>query len=226
MAHRRLAILLVTIVLLFSEALWPINGQGRSQRAPKPAIPPVPAPKEDKWWAAQRSIEAAIQQLEIYLREHPNGTRAATARQQIDVLRDLTITASRPEWATMDHMLHMLDTPDWRVSSISRLADRTRVTIEIWCKRRDGEDCRFVAFSNHPLVLVDNAGKFYPMLEATPLASDTRFTDTGKVLLSGGRVLSLSVDFAPLAPQAASGQLQYRDSNTADPARFSVLRKK
>lgn len=81
MPQRCLGILVVTIlILLCSGSLWTVNGQRRTQRAPKTAVPPAPPPKEDKWWTAQRSIAAAIQQLEIYLRENPNGSRAATAR--------------------------------------------------------------------------------------------------------------------------------------------------
>lgn len=82
MLQGRLVILLVTLLLLCSGSVWAINRQRSVQRSPKTAIPPAPAPKEDKWWAAQRSIEAAIQQLEAYLRENPNGTRSTSARQQ------------------------------------------------------------------------------------------------------------------------------------------------
>lgn len=197
----------------------------------QPSTPTAP-PKSKKiaadnnWWAAQRSIEAAIQQLGTYIRESPNGERAETARQQISVLRSLTITASRPEWATMDHEVPSRDVTEWRVSSFRLLADRTTVTIEVRCKREDGEDCQFLPFQRHPLVLIDNAGRFYPMLEAAPLSAEIRFSDTGKVLIAGGRILPLLVDFAPLAPEAISGQIQYRDRNTADPARFPSLRQK
>jgi hypothetical protein len=185
-----------------------------------------PLSGENNWWAAQRSIETAIQQLESYLRQSSNGERAETARQQILALRSLTITAALPEWATMDHEVPSRDVPEWRISSISRAVDRTTFTIEIRCKREDGEDCHFLSFQRHPLVLIDNAGRIYPMLEARPSSPEIRFTDTGKAILAGGRILPVIVDFAPLPAETVSVQVQYRDRNTADPARFSALRQK
>jgi hypothetical protein len=184
------------------------------------------ASRENNWWAAQRSIEAAIQQLQAYLDQSPTGERAESARQQIAVLRDLTLSAARPEWATMDHQVPSRDVTEWRVSSIGRFADKTTITIEIRCKREDGEDCHFLSFQRHPLVLIDNAGRFYPMLDAAPLPLDIRFSDIGEALLAGGRILPLQVDFAPLAAAVVSGRTQYRDRNTADPARFSAVRQK
>src|SRR4029077_19134849 len=116
MLQRRLVIFVITIILLCCGSLSVINGQKRTQRPPKTAIPPAPVSKEDKWWAAQRSIEAAIQQLETYLRENPNGARATTARQQLAVLQSLSVSASRPEWVKMDS-IGVLEIPEWRVAS-------------------------------------------------------------------------------------------------------------
>jgi len=222
MPQRRFVILVIAILLLCIGSLGTINGQRRTQRAPKSAIPPVPAPKEDQWWAAQRSIEAAIQQLETYLRENPNGTRAATARQQLAVLRNLSVSASRPEWVKMDSM-GLLEIPQWRVASVEVRPDTTRVLLEIRCDRQDGGECYFLPFNRSPLVLVDNSGQYYPMLNSTPLPADIRRKNNGQALISSGRVVSLSVDFAPLAPGAVSGQIYYRDDNQARPATFSVL---
>lgn len=221
MAHRRLAILLVTIVLLCSGALWIINGQGRSQRAPKPAIPPAPTPKEDKWWAAQRSIEAAIQQLETYLRENPNGTRAATARQQLAVLQSLSVSAARPEWVKMDS-IGVLEVPEWRVASVELRPETTHVVLEIRCGRQDGGECYFLPFDRAPLVLVDKSGQYYPMKGSSPLPGNIKHRTDGQALLSSGRVVSLTVDFAPLATTSVSGQIYYRDNNQAKPAAFSL----
>jgi hypothetical protein len=225
MAHRRLVILLVTIVPLCSGALWAINGQGRSQRAPKPAIPPAPAPKEDKWWTAQRSIEAAIQQLEVYLRETPNGPRSATARQQIAALRNLSVTASRPEWAKMESV-GLLEIPEWRVASVEMLAEKTRVLLEIRCDRQDGGDCHFLPFARAPLVLIDNHGEYYSMLNGSPLPADIKHRADGQALISGGRIVNLTVEFAPVGPGSVSGQIYYRDNNQAKPALVSFLSKR
>lgn len=221
MAHRRLAILLVTLVLLGSGSLWTLNGQGRSQRAPKPAIPPAPAPKEDKWWAAQRSIEVAIQQLETYLRENPNGTRVATARQQLAVLQSLSVSASRPEWVKMDS-IGVLEVPEWRVASVEVRPQATHLVLEIRCARQDGGECYFLPFERAPLVLVDNSGQYYPMIKSSPLPAGIKHRPDGQVLLTSGRLVNLTVDCAPLAPAIASGQIYYRDNNQAKPAVFSV----
>jgi hypothetical protein len=226
----RLNNIVLAAVLTIASFTCPV-GQKKGNTRTQPNTRTAPPKSEqisadNSWWAAQRSIEAAIQELGTYIRESPNGDRAETARQQIAALRSLTITASRPEWATMDHEVPSRDVPEWRVSSFRILTDRTTVTIEIRCKREDGEDCQFLPFQRHPLVLIDNAGRFYPMLEAAPLSPEIRFSDTGKVLLAGGRILPLLVDFAPLAPEAISGQIQYRDRNTTNPARFSALRQK
>jgi hypothetical protein len=222
---------ITTIILL--TGVWLTTSL--AQRRIAPAQIPVPAASrqknattsgESQWWAAQRSIETAIQQLKSYLRESPKGERAETARQQIAVLLSLTMTASQPEWVTMDHMVPLLDVPDWRVASVDRQADITKLTVEIRCKRDDGEDCRFLPFNRYPLVLVDNAGRYYPMLEASPTAPEIRLTPNGKAVLTGGRILAVTVDFAPLATEAFAGQVHYRDDNRADPARFSVLRQR
>jgi hypothetical protein len=227
MHFNRILIVGVLIVVCFG---WSI-GQGRkgsntrsqgTDRTEPQQRRELPSVDKD-WWAAQRSIEAAIQELEAYLRKFPDGGRSETARQQIAVLRDLTITAALPEWATMDHEVPSRDVPDWRISSLRRLADRATVTIEIRCKRQDGEDCHFLSFERHPLVLLDSAGRFYSMLEASSLPPETRYTDTGKAILAAGRILPVVVNFARLEPGAVSGQVQYRDRNTADPAPFSAL---
>jgi hypothetical protein len=184
-------------------------------------VPPV-SQKDDKWWAAQRSIEAAIQQLESYLREAPNGSHAPTARQQIASLRSLTITRSQPEWVLM-RALPLPEVPMWRVVGVDQLPDRTRAFIEVRCGRDDGGDCNFRKFD--PLVLVDTSGELYPMIEAHALPRDVRFARDGQVLLAAGRTLSITGDFAPLRASASGGQIQYRDANEAQPAKFSLIRK-
>jgi len=185
----------------------------------------VPAPKDEKWWAAQRSIEAAIQQLETYLRETPNGARTETARQQLAVLRSLSISASRPDWVKMDSV-GLLDIPEWRVASVEALADKTRVVLEIRCDRGDGGDCHFLQFDRAPLVLVDNTGQYLPMLESALLPANIKRRTDGQALISSGRILNLIIDFAPLAPGSVSGLIYYRDNNQAKPAPFSFLTKK
>lgn len=224
MTQRRLVIFVATILLLCSGSLWAVNGQRRSQRAPKTTIPPAPSPKEDKWWAAQRSIEAAIQQLETYLRENPTGARAATGRQQLAVLQSLSVSAARPEWVKMDS-IGVLEVPEWRVASVEVRPDTTHVVLEIRCGRQDGGECYFLSFNRAPLVLVDNTGQYYPMTESLPLPANIKHKTDGRALLSSGHIVNVAVDFAPLAPAAVSGQIYYRDNNQAKPVPFSLLYK-
>lgn len=200
--------------------------QTKSNTAPKPKTPAQPktAGPDDGWWAAQRSIEAAISQLEKYLRDAPNGTHAPAARQQLAALRSLSITRTQTEWIPM-RALALPDVPLWRVAGIEQLPDRARATIEIKCGRTDGGDCNFRPFASSPLVLLDGAGELYPMLEAAAVPRDIRFARDGQVLLSSGRTLTLTVDFAPLSSSATHGQIQFRDANEAQPARFSLIPK-
>jgi hypothetical protein len=222
MPSRCNVILVAALLFLSSGSLNSVNGQKCSPGSPKTAIPPVPPPKEDKWWVAQRSIEAAIQQLESYLRENPNGTRAATARQQLEVLRNLSITASRPEWVKMDS-IGILEVSEWRVASVERLADKTRISIEIRCGRQDGGDCHFLPFDRAPLVVVDNNGQYYPMVESMPFPGSVKYRTDGQAIINSGRILNLTVDFPALPPGSVSSQIYYRDNNQAKPALFRSL---
>jgi hypothetical protein len=200
----------------------------RSTRAP---AQPRPTPQSDtaraktdsdRYWEAQRSIAAAIQQLEAYLRDAPDGERAATARRQLYALRSMTASAALPEWVRMRD-LPLSEVPEWRVASVEALPDATRVTIEIACRRQDGKDCYFRLFDRSPLVLIDDSGGHNPMLEAGELPSDVRREEReGLAAISGGRTISVTVVFAPLARGASGGQVYYRDRNEAVPARFRL----
>jgi hypothetical protein len=224
-------ITVIALLLLFG-CVNTTSGQRRDSRQTTrrpPTTTPQAAPaseagqREDRYWAAQRSIEASIQQLEAYLRESPDGRRAETARRQLEALRGVAIAVSRPEWASMRRGLQPRDVPQWRVAVVAPQLDRTRLTVEVACRREDGGYCHFQPFDHFPLVLVDGAGRYYPMLEAGELPSDVRYDEREKrVLISGGRVVAVTVDFAPLAVGATTGQVYYRDGNEAQPARFTI----
>lgn len=228
----------LTIVLLLASTglTHASSGQRRSGRAPaRPSQPAASQPsargtatksEADKYWPAQRNIEAAIQQLETYLRESPEGERAATARRQLAVLKSLSASAALPEWAKMGESF-LREAPEWRVASVDPQPNRTRLTVEIACRREDGGDCYFRPFDSSPLVMVDAAGRFHPMLDAGDLPADVRRgARDGRAAVSGGRTITVKVDFAPLAADAASGQVYYRDNNEARPARFSLGRRR
>lgn len=227
---RRYKIIQLTGGLLFTIVFFSATAAQRASVKNQAPVKPRTTPQrqstasDDSWWAAQRNLEGAIVQLEKYLRDSPNGPHAPTARQQIAALRSLTITQSQREWVTM-RTLPLPDVPLWRAEHVERLADRVRIRINIRCGRDDGGDCQLRSFARSPLVLVDNEGTFYPMLEVEPLPGDLRFARDGQALLSAGRVLSLTVDFAPLRSSATGGQIQFRDANEALPAKFSLIRK-
>ncbi len=230
------------VVLLISTGLAQTAvGQKRSGRTPakssKPAASqssvggPAAKPDADKYWEAQRSIEAAIQQLETYLRQSPNEERAETARQQLVVLKSLTVIAASPEWVRMGEE-YRRDVPLWRVTAVDPQSDKTQVTVEITCKREDGQDCYFHPFDRKPLVLIDNFGHYYPMLEAGDLPPNIRFKNEERrggveqAIISGGRTIKVIANFAPLSSETTLGQIYYRDENRAQPARFSITSRK
>jgi hypothetical protein len=226
MKHHKIQLTAALCLLLLSLSGSVAQRTGRSQTPADVKVPgqPKTAGPDDAWWTAQRNIETAINQLEKYLRESPNSSHAATARQQLAALRSLTITRSQPEWVPM-RTLALPDVPLWRVAGIEQFPGRARTRIEIKCGSNDGADCRFRAFDKSPLVLLDSDGELYSMLEAHSLPTDIRFARDGQVLLSSGRTLALTTDFAPLRASASGGQIQYRDANEAQPAKFSLIRK-
>jgi len=177
----------------------------------------------DAWWAAQGNLEAAIQQLEKYLRQNPNGPHAPTARQQLSTLRSLSVTELKPEWVPM-RSLPLPEVPLWRIGNVEQLTDRTRVVLEVKCAS-EREDCALKPFPKYPLILLAE-GDLYPMLEAGPLPADIRYARDGNALLSAGRAVSLNIDFAPLRPSVSGVQVQFRDANEAVPAKFSLIRKR
>jgi hypothetical protein len=182
----------------------------------------VPTTSSDQYWAAQRSIEAAIQQLEAYLRSSPDGARAATARRQLDALRNMAASAVLPEWVRMRD-LPLSEVPEWRITSVGALPDATRVVIEIACRRGNGKECHFRPFDLSPLVLIDDAGHHQPMLDGGELPADVRREDRERLAAVGdGRTIAVTVVFAPLARGATGGQVYYRDRNEAVPARFRL----
>lgn len=225
----------MVLLLLLSVDTQAVGQRRDAQTHAGPAKPAGQRPSAERataekvangYWAAQRSIAAAVQQLEGYLRDSPEGERASTARQQLAVLRSLTEAASRPAWAPMGR-LTLREVPEWRVTSVEPEADRVRLYMEVTCRREDGGSCFFRPFDRFPLVLVDDAGHYYPMLGTGDLPPDIRQRERDeRFAISGGRAITIRVDFAPLAAGVISGQVYYRDENQAMPARFSIISRK
>lgn len=224
MGHRNFQLVIVCCLLLTAAYVAAAQTGGRAPQKTNVPAPQRTAGPDDNWWAAQRNIEAAIAQLEKYLRESPNSKHAPAARQQLAALRSLSVTQSQPELVPM-RALALPDVPLWRVSGVEQLSDRTRVMIEVKCGRNDGGDCNLRPFDRFPLVLLDSDGELYPMLETRALPSDLRVARDGQVLFSSGRTVNLMVDFVPLRAAATGGHIQYRDANEAQPARFSLVQK-
>lgn len=223
--------LIIAFLLLITGASMTPAQRRRSPRAP---AHPRPASHPDKagngasdtgsarYWEAQRNIEVAIQQLEAYLRESPDGARSVTARLQLDALRNMAASAALPEWVRMRD-LPLSEVPEWRVTSVEALPDETRVVIEIACRRGNGRECHFRPFDRAPLVLIDNAGRLQPMLDGGNLPADVRREDReGLAAVGDGRTVAVTVVFAPLGRGATGGQVYYRDRNEAVPARFRL----
>lgn len=222
---RRLFTLVSILLLLAAPCVLKAQGQARRpRRAParRPAQTPPQPRVDDQYWAAQRSIEAAIQQLEAYLRAAPDGAQESTARLQLDALRNMAASAALPEWVRMRN-LPLSEVPEWRVASVAALPDTTRVVIEIACRRGNGKECHFRPFDRAPLVLIDDGGRHYPMLDGGELPADVRREDReGSAAIGDGRTVAATVVFAPLARDATGGQIYYRDRNEAVPARFRL----
>jgi hypothetical protein len=222
---RRLFTIISILLLLAAPCLPQAHGQARRpRRAPSRRLVQIqPQPRGDEqYWAAQRSIEAAIQQLEAYLLSTPDVARAATARQQLDALRNMAASAALPEWVRMRD-LPLSEVHEWRVSSVEALPDSTRVVIEIACRRGNGKECHFRPFARSSLVLIDDAGRLQPMLDGGDLPADVRRADReGLAAIGDGRIIAVTVVFAPLARGAAGGLVYYRDRNEAVPARFKL----
>jgi hypothetical protein len=181
----------------------------------------------DKWWAAQRNIESAIAQLEAYLQSSPRGEHAQLARQQLLVLKNLSVTPGKPHWVAL------LGGIVWRIASVEAQPNRTRVLIEVKNTDEMSEDA-FVSFNTAPLVMIDNNGEYYPMISSSPPPVGVKVVDRWRLhfvsrgalfwVLQGNRVITVPVEFAPLSGSAASVKILYRDGNRAEPAGFSLMK--
>ena len=223
MKHLTLQVTVVLCLLLTCVSSSVAQRTDRTTSSPVKVRVQQQTGRDDAWWTAQRNLEAAIQQLETYLRQNPNGLHAPTARQQLAALRSLSVTELKPEWVPM-RSLPLPDVPLWRVGSVEQLADRSRVVLEVRCAS-EREDCTLKPFPKYPLILLAE-GDLYPMLEAGQLPADIRYARDGNALLSAGREVRLNVDFAPLRPSVSGFQVQFRDANEAVPAKFSLIRKR
>ena len=225
--------LITAIAVVLSASLYSVTVQGQPPRQGSNTRPKAVQKREsdqstDGWWSAQRSIEAAIANLQSYLEQSPNGARAESARLQLQALRNLTASAAKPEWVRLTWRDSSAPV-DWRIASVDPQADRTRVQIEIKCSGRSGTECQFYPFDSNPLVLISSTGEYYPMLEVSDPPPGVRverdLSDKPRWHFQADRILTLSVDFAPLRSGTASGQIQSREKNEAAPAKFSLLRK-
>jgi len=184
------------------------------------------AEPESKFQAAQRNIFTAVNLLEAYIRENPNGKNAAVARTQLTMLKDLGPSSPVIAPVFMAEAYGYTRTIEWNVVSVATKQAQTVVTLKI--RNLDAnEPRRIYAFDRHPLVMLDNKGEFYPMLKAPAVPPGVRVvkeSDKNMWIFQPQRVLTLHVVFARLAPDATGGQILYKDNEQGTkPAQFSLV---
>ena len=165
---------------------------------------------EQTFQAAQRGIWQAIFQLETYLRQSPNGKNATTAKLQLEDLHQISLFTSSKKYYGFDGPNTL-----WRITNVDRQDTVTHVTIEI---KDVSDDTKHYtqAFDKVPLVLIDNHGQYYPSGDVSDMPLGVEATKNGQGndnqwVFSVGMTFSVTVDFPPLAPDAASGKVFYKD---------------
>jgi hypothetical protein len=123
------------------------------------------------------------------------------------------IANSKSEWRSL------LGVTQWRIKAIQPEEKFTRFYIEIRNTDRQIEGT-FISFNYVPLVVIDDSGAFYKMLRISAVPDGVRETSE-RWYLQAQRVITVAVDFAPLANGTTSGSIKYQDGNIADPATFS-----
>ena len=182
------------------------------------------SPPVNKFQTGQRHIYAAIADLQAYVKDNPTGKDARTASLQLKGLEALNSYASQASFVDLSSW-----GASWRILTVDQQADVTHITFEIK-NTSDTATATFQAFDKFPLVLVDNAGQYYPSGDIGDLPAGLM---TGKDqysqpswFLHGGQTVTVTVDFPPLQPGATGGQVLYKDNSSAAPAKFSLLNKK
>jgi hypothetical protein len=187
------------------------------------ATPLQAAPAEDNFQVAQRHIYAAIAKLQDYMKEHPSGKNAATARLQLSGLQALSTFETQVKYTPMNSGYGPID---WGVVAVEARPDTTEITLRITNERTDGP-CNLWGFDSYPLCIVDNLGQFYPSGEfsALPPGVELRHDGAGGHLwaLQGGQSITVTVAFPPLQPSATGGKVMYKTNNPTQPAEFSLL---
>jgi hypothetical protein len=194
-----------------------------------PAQDPPQGAAETKFQVAQRGIVTAVASLEAYIRENPEGKDVPAAKIQLSSLKWLSPSSAVVSPVTLCSPEGGLE---WHVASVDAQRERTVVTLKV-ANTDDKRERNMYAFETQPLVMFDNKGTFYPMLEAPALPAGVRVQTRGSSRmvwwLQPQRVLTLQVVFAPLAPEATGGRILFmRDTanGNAAPAEFSLRNKK
>lgn len=199
---------------------------------------PLKPSQESKFQTAQRNINQAIFNLEAFLKASPNSKDAPAARIQLKGLQNLAVSQMSIEPVDMStgkstgsYMGITRGDTEWYVETVERQEERTRVTLLIRNKNEQEERAMY-ALDSSPLILIDNKGEYYPVIEKpVPPEGIREETSSGgsyppRWILQGGRAIRVDVFFAPLAPGAVGGKILYKDGNVAVPAKFSLLNKK
>lgn len=126
------------------------------------------------------------------------------------------VSNSLKQWANLRYQVN------WRITSVQPLAKATRLYIEV-INTHERNESYFYSFADFPLVVIDGDGGYHEMLQVGESPEDVRVSNK-RWYLQAGRRIQVAVDFAPLRAGKSTGHVIYEKQNSADPAKFSILR--
>ena len=194
-------------------------------RAPATLAKPI-----DSYWTAQRNIETALSTLEAFINKMPSDDpRRQTAIEQVRMLREIRIVPHQNQWTTLMNEYPPLPSIEWRIASVDAQREHTRINLEIR-NAHNREQC-FQVFDDNPLILIDNRGTATPMLNTGRKPEMMRSVNefgTTKWCLAANQMIMMHIDFAPLANNITSGQINYSKPNAgkSKPTGFSLFQQK
>lgn len=223
---------LVTYVFVFISIFSVFSyAQSSTRRRTINRVSAAPTKTIDNYWTAQRNIETALAALESFINKtSSDDLRRQTAIEQVRMLREIRIVPQSNQWTVLMNEYPPLPSIEWRIASVDTQSERTRVNLEIRNGSNNKEQC-FQVFDENPLVLVDNRGLATPMLNAGRKPEMVRSVNefgTTKWCLKENQLITMTVDFAPLATNITSGHINYSKSNAgkAQAAKFSLFQQK
>lgn len=155
---------------------------------------------------------------------------AASPSQTVEPSPETTSTPASLQTSQSDlpkadpEFVKMNSDVNWRVVAVEKLADKTRIRIEIQ-NPNDKREESFASFKKYPLALIDRGGNFYEMLASAnpPLGVRESYDNW---VLQPSRKIVMTVDFKPaLASGVGGGKIIFAQNNSAAPAEFALTDK-